>query len=97
MKTQLASLLFYGVIAFITLGSGIVLAETGNAVHYSDKFQGKKTANGDIFDQNGLTAAQKKFPYGSQVKATNLANNQSAVVTTNDRMRRRNKNIIDVT
>lgn len=97
MKTQLASLLFYGVIAFITLGSGIVLAETGNAVHYSDKFQGKKTANGDIFDQNGLTAAHKKFPYGSQVKVTNLANNQSVVVTINDRMRRRNKNIIDVT
>jgi len=97
MKIHVTSILFYSAVAFITLGSCVVLAETGNAVHYSDKFQGKKTANGEVFDQNELTAAHKKFPYGSKVKVTNLANNQSVIVKINDRMARRNKNVIDVT
>ncbi len=96
MRKQFTSLVIYGAIVSITLGSGIVFAETGMAVHYSDKFQGKKTANNEIFDQNELTAAHKKFPYGSQVKVTNLSNNQSVTVKINDRMARRNKNVIDV-
>ena len=51
MKKQLASLLAYCMIAFIAIGSCVVFAETGNAVYYSDKFQGKKTANNEILDQ----------------------------------------------
>ncbi|MEQ1815183.1 MAG: septal ring lytic transglycosylase RlpA family protein [Nitrosomonas sp.] len=96
MKKQLASLLAYCMIAFIAIGSCVVFAETGNAVYYSDKFQGKKTANNEIFDQKELTAAHKKFAYGTMIKVTNLENNQSVVVKINDRMARHNRNIIDV-
>ncbi len=73
------------------------MAETGTAVHYSDKFQGKKTASNEIFDQNGLTGAHKKFPFGTNVKVTNLSNDRSVVVKINDRMARKNRNAIDVT
>jgi len=78
-------------------GLGLALAEEGMAVHYSDKFQGKPTANKETFDQEGMTAAHKTLPYGTKVKVTNLENNQSVVVTINDRMATRNRNVIDVT
>ena len=48
------------VIAFLDFGSLAVCAEKGMAAHYSDAFQGKRTAKGSIFDQEGLTAATTK-------------------------------------
>ncbi len=84
------------VILALLFASVTVQAETGYAVHYSDVFQGRKTANNEIFDQNKLTAAHKKIKFGTQVKVTNLSNDRSVIVTVNDRMARRNSNIIDV-
>lgn len=72
-------------------------AEQGIAVHYSDRFQGKPTASGDKFDQEGLTAAHNKLPFGTRVKVTNLENNKSVELTINDRMAQGNRNLIDVT
>lgn len=97
MSKKIVSMVAVGVVACMLLLSGVVLAESGYAVHYSDKFQGKKTANNEIFDQNELTAAHKKLPFGTQVKVTNLANDRSVVVKINDRMARRNTNVIDLT
>jgi rare lipoprotein A len=71
--------------------------EQGTANFYSDKFQGKKTANGDVYDKGGLTASHKKLPYGTKVKVTNTANGKSVVVTINDRMKASNPAVIDVT
>ncbi|TXI18941.1 MAG: septal ring lytic transglycosylase RlpA family protein [Nitrosomonas sp.] len=97
MKIKLNLILAIAVLMNMLFISSFALAESGFAVHYSNKFQGKKTANGEIFDQNGLTAAHKKFPYGTQVKVTNLENDRSVIVKINDRMRTRNRNVIDVT
>ena len=72
-------------------------AEEGMAVYYSDRFQGKPTASGDKFDQEALTAAHRKLPFGTKVKVTNLENKKSVEVTINDRMRPDNRNLIDVT
>ena len=83
------------VFAFLVVGAA--RAEEGMAVHYSDKFQGRRTACGETFDQQALTAAHKKLPFGTQVKVTNLKNNRSVVVKINDRMARKNRNVIDVT
>jgi len=44
-------------------------AEEGIANFYSDKFQGKKTASGAVYDKNKLTASHKTLPYGTKVKA----------------------------
>jgi rare lipoprotein A len=72
-------------------------AEEGVANFYSDKFQGKKTASGEVYDKNGLTASHKKLPYGTKVKVTNVDNGKSVVVTVNDRMRPSSPAVIDVT
>ena len=96
MKKSFVSVLIAGVVIFMTLGSGAIFAQTGYAVHYSDWFQGKRTANNEVFDQNTHTAAHKKLPFGTKVKITNLSNDRSVVVRINDRMPTRNSNIIDV-
>jgi peptidoglycan lytic transglycosylase len=79
---------------------GIAAGQTGEedvANFYSDKFQGKKTASGEVYDKNGLTASHKKLPYGTKVKVTNVENGKSVVLTVNDRMAASNPAVIDVT
>ena len=71
--------------------------ETGVATFYSDKFEGKRTASGDVYRKNGLTAAHKKLPHGTKVKVSNVANGKSVVVTINDRMAASSAAVIDVT
>jgi peptidoglycan lytic transglycosylase len=71
--------------------------EEGVANFYSDKVQGKKTASGEVYDKDGLTASHKKIPYGTKVKVTNVENGKSVVVTVNDRMAASNPAVIDVT
>jgi peptidoglycan lytic transglycosylase len=72
-------------------------AEEGIANFYSDKFQGKKTAAGAVYDKNKLTASHKTLPYGTKVRVTNLENGKSVVVTVNDRMKPGSPAVIDVT
>lgn len=58
---------------------------TGVASYYADKFHGRKTANGEIFNMHDLTAAHKTLPFNTVVKVTNLKNNKSVKVRINDR------------
>ncbi|WCL52869.1 septal ring lytic transglycosylase RlpA family protein [Gimibacter soli] len=59
--------------------------ETGYASWYGTEFHGKKTANGEVFDMNTLSAAHKTLPLPSYVKVTNLENNRTMVIRVNDR------------
>ena len=59
--------------------------QIGKASWYGPKYHGRKTACGEIFDMNKLTAAHKKLPLGSIVKVTNLKNGKSVIVRINDR------------
>ncbi|WP_318440506.1 septal ring lytic transglycosylase RlpA family protein [Photobacterium leiognathi] len=59
--------------------------EIGKASYYADKYQGRKTASGQRYDENKRTAAHRTLAFGTRVKVTNLANNKSVVVTINDR------------
>ncbi|PKU23211.1 septal ring lytic transglycosylase RlpA family protein [Telmatospirillum siberiense] len=59
--------------------------ETGVASWYGPDFHGKYTANGEIFDQNQVTAAHRTLPLPSFVRVTNLDNGRSLVVRVNDR------------
>ena len=52
---------------------------------YGPRFHGRKTANGEIFDQQALTAAHKKFRFGTLLRLTNPKNEKSIVVRINDR------------
>ena len=86
------------VIALVTCGVLFAQsAEEGLANFYSDKFQGKKMANGQTYDKNKLTASHKKHPFGTKLKVTNLDNGKSVVVTVTDRMGQKNPAVIDVT
>jgi len=59
--------------------------QEGLASWYGGKFQGRQTANGEIFDTNKFTAAHKTLVFGTVVKVTNLENGESTVVRINDR------------
>lgn len=60
---------------------------TGIASFYGldDGFHGKLTANGEVFDMNGMTAAHRTLPLGSLVRVTNLENDKSVTLRINDR------------
>lgn len=69
----------------------------GVASFYSNKFNGRKTSNGEIFSQQKMTAAHNSLPLGTYVKVTNLRNGKTVVVKINDRLHHRNKRILDLT
>jgi len=59
--------------------------EKVHASYYADRFHGKRTASGKIFDMNKMTAAHKKLPFGTLVKVTNEANGKFVIVEITDR------------
>lgn len=59
--------------------------KNGHASYYADKFHGRRTASGEKFDMNKMTAAHKKLPFGTKIRVTNEANGKSVIVTVNDR------------
>jgi peptidoglycan lytic transglycosylase len=61
------------------------VSEIGVASWYGEQFQGNATASGEVFDMNGLTAANRDLPLGTKIKVTNLRNNKSLVLRVNDR------------
>jgi rare lipoprotein A len=69
---------------------------TGVASFYADKFHGKQTANGEIYDMHSLTAAHLDYPFNTQVRVTNLSNSLSVVVRINDRKPYDDGRIIDL-
>ncbi|MBP6024051.1 septal ring lytic transglycosylase RlpA family protein [Ferruginibacter sp.] len=68
----------------------------GQASFYANKFEGRKTANGEIFSQKKLTCACNVLPLGTWIRVTNLRNGRTVVVKTNDRLHPRMKRIIDL-
>lgn len=70
--------------------------ETGIASWYGPNFHQKTTANGEIFDQDAVTAAHKTLPMPSVVRVTNLDNGRSIIVRVNDRGPFVNGRIIDL-
>lgn len=59
--------------------------QTGLASWYGRQFHGRKTASGDTFDMNGLTAAHRSLPLNCYIKVTNKSNGKSVIVKVNDR------------
>ena len=72
-------------------------SETGLSSWYGEKFHGERTANGEIYNMYGMTAAHKTLPIPSYVKVTNLANDRSVIVRVNDRGPFHEGRIIDLT
>ena len=57
----------------------------GVSSFYAEDFHGKLTANGEVYDMYGLTAAHKTLPLNTVCRITNLANNKSLILRINDR------------
>ncbi len=62
-----------------------IAKKTSYASYYHDKFNGRKTASGEIFDNSKFTAANRTLPFGTNIKVTNLDNGKEVVVRINDR------------
>ena len=60
-------------------------AESGIASWYGPRFQGKRTASGERFNTNELTAAHKTLPFGTRVRVKSQVNGKEVVVRINDR------------
>ena len=69
----------------------------GQASFYSLKFEGRKTAIGQIFTHKKFTAACNTLPLGTYIKVTNLKNGKTVVVQTNDRLHKKTTRLIDLT
>lgn len=68
---------------------------TMHGTYYSDRFVGRKTSSGEVFNQNRYTAAHKTLKFGTLLLVTNIHNGQQVIVRVNDRCPR--SNVLDMT
>ena len=68
-----------------TLADSKGFEQQGPASWYGNPFHGRKTANGETYNMNEMTAAHKELPLGTRVEVTNLSNGRKVVVRINDR------------
>lgn len=68
----------------------------GTASYYANHFNGKPTANGEIFSQDKMTAACNVLPLGTWIRVTNLRNGRSVLLKVNDRLHPRMKRVVDL-
>ena len=73
-----------------------IVIKYGLASFYADKFHGRKTASGENYHRNKLTAACNMLPLNTWVKVTNTSNDRSVIVKINDRLHSKNKRLVDL-
>lgn len=73
-----------------------LLIQEGTASFYGKKFHGRRTASGEIFSLDSMTAAHKRLPLGTWVRVINQKNKLSVVVRINDRLPSYSKRQIDI-
>lgn len=68
----------------------------GFASFYANKFNGRQTANGEIYNSQKYTAACNRLPLNTWIKVTNIRNRKSVIVKINDRLQAKNKRLVDL-
>jgi rare lipoprotein A len=97
MKNFTALICLFGISLFLILPSfSYGAALTGKASWIGERFQGKKTASGELFDLNDLTASHATLPFGTLVKVTSDKTKKSVVVRINNRSEIDSGRIIDL-
>jgi rare lipoprotein A len=82
---------------FLVAQEGVSLfIQEGTASFYAPKFQGRRTASGELFHLDSLTAAHKLLPFGTVLRVTNQKNGKTVVVRVNDRLPNNSKRVIDL-
>jgi rare lipoprotein A len=69
----------------------------GQASFYSNKFNGRQTASGEIFSQSKMTCACNVLSIGTWIRVTNLRNGKTCIVKVNDRLHPSMRRIVDLT
>lgn len=91
LKQSTPRLLVLSLFCLLVSGCGLIVTPreepgtVGLASYYHDKFQGRRTASGEVVDQNALTAAHRSYPFGTMVRVHNLDNDKTVEVRINDR------------
>ncbi len=93
MKSLKNQFLFTVVAIFLSIS---LHAQEGLASYYADQFQGRKTASGELYNKDAMTAAHRTFPFGTYLRVTRVGTNQSVVVKVNDRGPYAKDRIVDV-
>lgn len=70
--------------------------QAGTASYYGEKWNGRRTSNGEVFNTNLLTAAHRSLPFGTIVRVTNQSNGKSVIVRINDRGPFKKGRVIDL-
>ena len=73
------------------------ITQKGTASFYAQKFEGRKTSSGELFNHKKLTAAHKYLKFGTYVSVRNLKNDSVVIVKVNDRLPQTSKRTIDLT
>ncbi len=92
----IAMLSALGLYSFKYNASSADEVKTSYISFYHDKFNGRKTASGEVFSNSKLTAAHRILPFGTKVRLTNPKNEKSVVVTINDRGPFHSSRVMDV-
>jgi len=74
----------YFLITIMLIICSVAYSQQKTATYYHDKYQGRVTKSGEIFDQNKLTCASNEYPLGTILKVTNTENYKSVIVKVND-------------
>ncbi|WP_435939476.1 septal ring lytic transglycosylase RlpA family protein [Moraxella bovoculi] len=76
----------FGAFLAIMLATQAANAQSTTASYYADKFNGRKTANGETFSNRGMTCASNQYKLGTYVEVTNQKNGNSIICKVNDRI-----------
>lgn len=84
-KIQKAALLIASFFMVVGMSASKPYNAEGKASFYANKFHGRLTSNGEIFNQDSLTCAHRTLPFGTYLKVTNKQNGRAVIVRVNDR------------
>ena len=87
--------LLFSPLLLLAQGESLFIQE-GTASYYASKFHGRRTASGEVFHLDSLTAAHKLLPFGTVLRVTNQKNGNTVVVRVNDRLPNYSKRQIDL-
>ena len=96
MAMSLALILAMPAVAQDQIGGGETEIGNGTASYYGRELAGNRTASGERFDPDQMTAAHPTLAFGSKVRVTNLSNGQSVIVRVNDRGPFGGRRVIDI-
>lgn len=74
----------------------VLETQIGTASFYADKYHGKITYGGDVYDMNGVSAAHPTYPMNTIIRVTNLENEKNIILRINDKMPQWPDRIIDL-